>query len=245
MSEFITRERAAKSYVSTFDEVAPLPPPPYVEVQSQPAVVEHNLGFVLTVANLLVTAILITGMLINGSQVQSAIIVGGLYFATTTTAFVFVITGALTAMVNGWQREKTERLRVEAYRELGGLNLEWRLSVEETRQMELAGRRPPAEGVQRVSPLNSYVPAIAEGEEAQAEGIRFAMGLYTTLGKPDPKRVHPDGRLTIRMIGSKRGSGSRDAGRWLLREGIVERVKGGYRLKVETYPTRESLRHLL
>lgn len=245
MQHDTARYAPVKTYVSTFDEVAPIPPPAIVEVQAQPATVEHNLGFVLTIANLAVTAILITGMLVNGSQVQSAILVGGFYFATTTTAFVFVITGALTAMVNGWQRETTERLRVQAYRELGELALDWRLAVEETRQMELQGRRPPTEGVQRISPLNGYVAPFADGEQAQVEGVRFAMGLYNTLGRPDPKRVQEDGRLKIKMLGSKRGAGSREAGKWLLREGIIQRVQGGYALNVDSYPTRDTLRHLL
>lgn len=236
---------AIRPYV--LDETVPLPPPPIVEVQqSQPPSQERNLGFVLTAANLFVTAILIVGMLVNGSQVQSAIVVGGVYFALTTTAFVFVITGALTAMVNGWQQQRTERLRIQAYRELGEMALDWRLSVEETRQMELVGRRPPAGGVQRLSPLNgNFVAPYADGEQAQVEGVRFAMGLYKTDGRPDPQRVHPGGRLKIRMIGSKRGSGSREAGLWLLQAEIIQRVRGGYRLNVEQYPTRDSLRHLL
>lgn len=231
-------------YPAVYEEVAP-PPPSVIEVQGQPASVETNLGFVLTVANLLVTALLITGMLVNGSQVQTAILVGGAYFAMTTTAFVFVITGALTAMVNGGQREKTERLRVAAYRELGEMALEWRLAVEETRQIELMGRRPSTDSVQRLSPLNTYVAPYAEGEQAQVEGVRFAMSLYDTRGRPDPSRVHPDGRLKIRMLGSKRGSGGRDAGRWLLQQGIIRRVAGGYALQIDDYPTRDSLRHLL
>lgn len=231
-------------YPAVVDDVVILPPNS-VEVSQQPASVETNLGFVVTVANLAVTAILITGMLLNGSQVQNAIITGGIYFAATTTAFVFVITGALTAMVNGWQREKTERQRIMAYRELGEMSIGWKLAVEETRQLELMGRRGGAGDVQRVSPLNSFVPAIADGEEAQAEGVRFAMSLFDTRGNPDGKRLHPDGRLKIKMCGSKRGSGSREAGLWLLREGIIRRVRGGYALAVDKYPTRDSLRMYL
>ena len=237
---------AARNYQIGMGDDVLLPPPAVVEMAaSQPATIETNLGFVLTVANLAVTAILITGMLLNGSQVQTAIIAGGVYFALTTTVFVFVITGALTAMVNGWQREKTERLRVEAWRELGAMALDWRLETERTRQIELEGRRPPTEGVQRVSPLNNYVPAIADGHAAQAEGVRFAMSLYGTTGRPDPRQVHADGRLRQKMLGSKRGSGSRDAGRWLLREHIIERVAGGYRLRIDQFPTRDALRHYL
>lgn len=247
MPDHITRSAAARSYVSTFDELAPpMPPPPsYIEVQSKPATVETNHGFVVTIANLLITAIIITAMMLDGTQAKNAIITGSLYFAVTMGTFSLVITGTLSAIVNGWQREKTERQRVEAYRELGELAIEWRIAVEETRQIELQGRRPPVESVQRLSPLNSYVPPFAEGEKAQVEGIRFAMSLYNTVGRPDPQRVHPDGRLRLKMIGSKRGSGSREAGIWLLRAGIIQRVKGGYRLDVNRFPTRDSLRSYL
>ena len=235
------RQGAIQPYNAAFDEAIALPAPPIVEASSQVAV-ETNLGFVLTIANLLLTAILITGMLLNGSHVQRAIMVGGLYFAGTSIVLVFVLTGAMTAMVNAWQRERTERLRVLAYRELGEMALDWRLAVEETRQMELQGRsRPSADAVQRLSPLNSYVAPYADGEKAQVEGVRFAMGLYDTLGRPDAKRVHPDGRLRGRMIGSKRGSGSREAGLWLLQVAIIRRVKGGYALNLARFPTRDSL----
>ena len=71
------------------------------------------------------------------------------------------------------------------------------------------------------------------------------MGLYDTHGRPDSKHVHGDGRLRGRMLGSKRGTGSREAGRWLLRSGIIQRVRGGYALDVIRFPSRDSLRHLL
>ena len=235
---------AIKNYASTLDELAP--PPPYVDMRpAATPTVETNLGLVLTLANLMVTAIIVIAMMLDGAQAQNAIIYGALYFALTMGGFALVVTGAFSSIVNGWQHEKTERLRVEAWRELGELGIEWKLAVEETRQIELLGRRGSAEGMQGVSPKSNYVPAIADGQEAQAEGVRFAMGLYDTHGRPDPKRVHGDGRLRGRMIGSKRGSGSREAGRWLLREGIIKRVRGGYALDTEMYPARDSLRHLL
>jgi hypothetical protein len=148
-------------------------------------------------------------------------------------------------MYSRHERETTERIRIEAWREIAERAFEWKIAIEETRQLELAGRRTPTGDVHRVSPLNSFVPAIADGEEAQQEGIRFALGLFDTHGRPDAKKLHPDGRLAGRMIGSKRGSGSRDAGLWLLRERIIEKVPGGYRLNIRDYPTRDSLRHLL
>lgn len=231
------------NYVATLDEVAP--PPPYVEARpTPPPVVETNLGLVLTLANLMVSAIIVIAMMLDGAQAKSAIVYGSLYFVVTMLGFVLVVTGALPAMVNGWQRERTERLRVAAYERVMEKAFDWRMTVEETRQLELVGRRGSTGG-QRVSPLNTFVPAIADGEEAQSEGVRFAMGLYDTQGRPDSKRVFADGRLRGKMIGSKRGSGSRDAGLWLLREGIIKKVAGGYALNLGSYPNRDSLRHLL
>jgi hypothetical protein len=232
--------------VKSQDEMVELmPPPSYIEVQAQPATIETNLGFVLTVANLLITAIIVIAMMVDGTQAKNAIIAGCVYFALTMTGFALVTTGTLSAIVNGWQRERTERQRVQAWQTLGELSIDWRLAVEETRQLELMGRRGSAHPTERVSPLNTYVSAIEDGKEAQSEAVAFAMGLFGTNGKPDAKRVHPDGRLKIRMCGSKRGAGSRDAGRWLLREGIIERVAGGYRLRIDKYPTRDHLQHLL
>jgi hypothetical protein len=220
-------------------------PPPSIEVRpSPPATIETNLGFVLTLANLMVTAIIVVAMILDGTQAKNAIIAGSLYFAVTMTGFALVVTGALGSMVAALAHEHTERQRIDAYEALGLESFAWRMAVEETRQIELLGRTPPTEGVQRTSPLN-YVAPFADGEQAQHEGVRFAMGLYSTMGRPDPKHVHPDGRLRGRMLGSKRGSGSREAGRWLLRAGIIQRVRGGYALDISRFPTRDSLRHLL
>lgn len=232
------------NYIASLDELAP--PPPYVEVKdNRPATVETNLGFVLTVANLMITAIIITAMMLDGTQAKSAIIAGSIYFAGTTILFTLLVTGTLGAIVNGWQRELTERHRIDAYEALGELAIEWRLAVEETRQIELLGRRGATDPMPPAGQLQSYVAPFADGERAQVEGVRFAMSLYDTQGRPDSKRVHTDGRLKIRMCGSKRGAGSRDAGRWLLREGIIERVRGGYALDLDKFPHRDSLRHLL
>lgn len=237
MSNLITRQSS--------EEIFALPPPT-VEVRPiPPATIETNLGFVLTLANLMVTAIIVIAMMLDGTQAQNAIIAGSIYFAVTMTGFALVVTGSLGTIVAVLSHERTERLRIDAYESLGEQAIEWRLACEQTRQIELLGRRPHADPVQRTSPLNSYVAPFADGEQAQAEGVRFAMSLYSTMGKPDPKRVHADGRLKLRMIGSKRGSGSREAGRWLLRAGIIQRVRGGYALDVGRFPTRDSLRYLL
>lgn len=236
---------AIKTYVAALDDLAPLPayaesPPP-----QQPIVSDATIGAIVVSANLAVTVVIITAMLFDGSQVDLAIQRGILYFGVSTPLFLLIITGGLVAMVNAWQHEATERRRIDAWQLLGEQAIEWRLAVEETRQIELLGRRGSTDAVQRVSPLSTYVAPFGDGERAQHEGVRFAMGLYDTHGRPDPKRVHADGRLRGKMLGSKRGSGSRDAGRWLLRAGIIKRVQGGYALDVGRFPHRDSLRHLL
>lgn len=236
-------EQSKYNYVSALDEISP--PPPTIDVSSnRPATVETNLGFVLTIANLLITGIIITAMMLDGTQVLAAIIAGSIYFATTTILFTLLVTGSLTMILADLSRERTEHHRIDAYQELGEQAIQWRLAVEETRQIELLGRRGSTEGVQPVQ-VQSYVAPFADGERAQVEGVRFAMSLYDTQGRPDNTRVHSDGRLRGRMLGSKRGTGSPEAGRWLLRAGIIQRVRGGYAVDLEKFPTRDALRHLL
>lgn len=236
-------EQSKYNYVSALDEISP--PPPTVEVTNRPATVETNLGFVLTLANLMLAAIIVIAMLLDGTQVMLAIIAGSVYFAVTMIFFTLLVTGSLTMILADLSRERTEHHRIDAYQELGEQAIQWRLAVEETRQIELLGRRPHAEGVPPAGALQSYVPPFADGERAQVEGVRFAMSLFDTQGRPDNARVHPDGRLRGRMLGSKRGTGSPEAGRWLLRAGIIQRVRGGYALDLDKFPTRDALRHLL
>lgn len=226
------------------EEIFALPPPPITDVETHPQNIQAGLIIVVS-ANLAVMIIVISGMMVGGAKPVEAIIAGVAYFTLTSPIYLAIVTGVLSTVIVRYAREKTERIRIDAYQELGERAIEWRLACEQTRQIELLGRRPPTEGVQRTSPLASYVAPFADGEQAQVEGVRFAMGLYSTVGHPDPKRVHADGRLKQRMLGSKRGSGSREAGRWLLRAGIIQRVRGGYALDVGRFPTRDSLRHLL
>jgi uncharacterized integral membrane protein len=229
-----------KNYISAIEEVAP--PPPMIEVQRNSPTVETNLGLVLTLANLMLTAIIVIFLIVDGTQAIIALIVGAIYFTITMVVFTLLVTGSLPIILADFSRERIEHHRIDAYQELGMKVLEWRLAVEQTRQIELMGRRPPADPVQTAS---NYVPAIADGERAKVEGVGFVMGLFDTQGRPDSTRLHRDGRLRIRMIGSKRGSGSREAGLWLLKQGIVKKVAGGYALDLKQFPHRESLRHLL
>lgn len=236
-------EQSKYNYVAALDELPP--PPQYVDVQqNRPATVETNLGFVLTLANLMLAAIIVIAMLLDGTQVMLAIIAGSVYFAVTMVFFTLLVTGSLTMILADLSRERAEHHRIDAYENLGEQAIQWRLAVEETRQIELLGRRPHADPLPPPQ-IQSYVAPFADGEKAQVEGVRFAMSLYDTQGKPDTTRLHSDGRLRGRMLGSKRGTGSPEAGRWLLRAGIIQRVRGGYALNLEKYPARDTLRHLL
>lgn len=247
MQEYSTKR---VQYPAVYDDtysagVVVLPPSP-TTLEGEPAPQNIQAALIIVVsANFAVMTTVIIILLFSGVPPLPTILGGIGYYMLTTPLYTAMVTGVITTMYSRREREKTERIRIEAWREIAEHGFEWRLAVEQTRQLELMGRRGGAHPAQRVSPLNSFVPAIEAGEEAQQEAVRFAMGLYATNGKPDPKKLHPDGRLAGRMIGSKRGAGSRDAGRWLLKERIIERVSGGYRLRIDSYPTRDSLKHLL
>lgn len=237
---------AIQKYAS-FDEAIPLPTPMVVEqpAQQQPSPAHDAIvGKTVTWANLGVTAIIIVAMLRDGSKVQTALIVGSCYFALATGLYVLTTSGTLTAIVNVWQSQRTERRRIDAYQELGVAMLEWRMMQEQA----LAERRPSTASVHRLSPLGdspNYVTPYLDGEQAAVEAVRFVTSLYDANGLPNRRKVHPDGRLAVRMPGSKRGGGSREAGLWLLRNGVIRRVERGYALDLLAYPTVDRVRRLL
>jgi len=82
------------------------------------------------------------------------------------------------------------------------------------------------------------------------EALAWVRGLYLdTTGLPDSAQVQTSGEkegwLKVRMIGSKRGTGSKEAGLWLLHRKVILRAAGGYKLNTKVFPRRESLRVLL
>lgn len=207
---------------------------------------ETNAALIVTVAaNVAMSLIIITAMILDGSQAHRAIIAGGAYFLVSTITFAFVITGSFTAILNHGQLQRTERKRIDAYQELGERMLEWRM------MQEIAGNPLGADrrgAPHRLSPLGdsaNYVAPYQDGEQAAVEGLRWAVALYDANGQPDRRKVHGDGRLLCRMIGSKRGGGSRDSGLWLLRNGVIVRVRKGYALDMLRYPTVADVRRLL
>lgn len=272
------QESSKYNYIAALDDLTPPPPP--IEIQARPATVETNLGFVLTVANLMITAIIITAMMLDGTQAMTAIIAGSIYFAVTMTGFALVVTGALSSIVAALAHERTERQRIEAYEALGALAIEWRQAVEQNRSAELQAQAMPLQLTRRIAALETellerqvnadplhtpsfvtpydnrsgaaFAEEVGPARDTSArEAVAWLSGLYDDLGKPDAKKVQligdtsSLGRLKVRMLGSKRGSGSREAGLWCLNNGAIKKVSGGYQLQLALFPTRESLRNLL
>jgi len=268
------------NYVAALEDLAP--PPAHVEMQhvAPHPVIETNLGFVLTIANLLITAIIITAMMLDGTQAMNAIIAGSIYFAVTMTGFSLVVTGALSAIVASTAHERTERQRIESYEVLGALAIEWRRDVERNRTIEMQAQAMPMQLTRRIAALetellqraiavdplhtpHTFVTAYSnvstaahsdigpQADSSAQEAVAWASQLFSDTGLPDPKKlqlvgeVNDLGRLRIKVIGSKRGGGSREAGLFLLHHGAIQKVTGGFRFNLKHYPSREALRNLL
>jgi len=268
------------NYIAALEDLAP--PPAQVEMQhvAPHPVIETNLGFVLTVANLLITAIIITAMMLDGTQAMSAIIAGSIYFAVTMTGFSLVVTGALSAIVASTAHERTERQRIESYEVLGALAIEWRRDVERNRTIEMQAQAMPMQLTRRIAALetellqraiavdplhtpHTFVTAYSnvstaahsdmgpQVDTSAQEAVAWLSSLYNDLGGPDPKKLQlvgeptSIGRLRVRMLGSNRGGGTREAGLFLLHNGAIKKVAGGYQLQLSAFPHRESLRNLL
>lgn len=277
----MSESRPRHTYIPAVDDILspPLPPPP-IEANAKPAQnLDAGLGFVVVTANVLVTAIIIIGMLVDGQQVSKAIVTGSAYFALTSILHAFIHTGALSAIIGVWQREKTERLRIESYQELGEQAIAWRVRIEDNRALELQMQAMPADMARRLTQVENdlmeqrlavdpmqgvstfvsaydntskaaFAKEVQQVDTTAQEALTWARGLYLdTTGLPDPSQVHISGDqkgwLRVRMLGSKRGEGSKDAGLWLLDHKIILRVPGGYKLNTKYYPRRESLRALL
>jgi len=209
-------------------DILPPPPAPTPDVPLvRDAVRADNAWLVLTIANVLVTLIIVSAMLIDGSSTRRAIAYGVSYFAPTTIVFVLALTGTLTDIVRGRQREITERQRIDAYADLGGQAIAWRIAVEDNRRLELErdslpltlSKRLtqlesrlddvyslPAEGLQpppHVTPYDNrgraaFVQELQPADTTREEAIRWAMQLYNDLGDPHPHYVQLTGKPEAR-----------------------------------------------
>lgn len=246
--------REWSTYVPAVDDVLSPPPlPAQIDHKSPTQPADGSLGFIAIIASLLVTAIIIIAMLIDGQQAGRAILVGATFFAVLVIVIAVLLTGTLSAIIAVWQRERTERARIEAYAEAAEMALQWRIRIEDNRALELQTQQPPMRQLPVDPPQTphdgrTFVPPYREPDKTAAEALAWARSLYLDNGQPDPKMIQPDGKkrgwLRVRAIGSKRGGGTEEAGVWLRQRKFLRRVPGGYMIDLDHFPTRESLRLL-
>jgi len=150
------------------------------------------------------------------------------------------------------EQNRTAELQAQAM----PLQLTRRIAALETELLEQGARRPPAHPATFVAPYDNTSKAAFADDAPQVdstaqEAVAWLSGLYDDLGMPDKRKVQLTGdeasigRLRVRMIGSKRGQGSREAGIFLLKREVIKKVAGGYLLQLKHFPTRETLRTLL
>lgn len=234
--------------------------PPWEDVYTPPAInapptpaptTEAGLGFVLTVANVLVTVVIVTGMIVDGRQAGNAILTGAAYFAITSIAFASLITGSASSIFLTWQHQRTERHRIDAYENLATLALHWRIESARAQQPPLlpVQERGMVDPPQTPSVTDTFVPPYADAQSAASEALAWASSLYGPDGQPDGRQVVLSGDnrgwLIAKMLGSKRGAGSRDAGLWLIHNRFILRARGGHVVNLLSFPDRGSLQKLL
>lgn len=187
-----------RNYVPALDDVLSPPPEPapdapriHNEVRAETA------WLILTTANVLVTVIIIAAMLVDGTATKRAVLYGILYFAPTTTVFVLALTGTLTDIVRGAQREKTERIRIDAYADLGEQALRWRVQVEDNRRLELQRDALPATLSRRLAQLETEL--LERSLDADPpQGTTFVAPYENRRGGAFAAETQPDHDTTAR-----------------------------------------------
>ena len=155
-----------------------------------------------------------------------------------------------------WRIAVEQNRNAELQAQAMPLQLTRRIAALETELLEQRVRTPSTQPPTFVTAYDNTSTAAFAEEASQVdstaqEAVAWLSGLYNDLGQPDHKKVQlvgdaaSLGRLRVRMLGSKRGQGSREAGLWLLNQGVVKKVAGGYQVQLHHFPSRESLRNLL
>lgn len=163
---------------------APQPDPPQAQTRAEP-----GLGFVVTVANVLLTAIIITGMIVRGTDVGSSILIGAGYFALTTGVYILALTGTLTDVIRGGQQQRTERLRIEVYADLAEQAIQWRLLIEQNRKLELESQAIPADLSRRLAALETEML-----ERSLPADPQQTPSFVTPYDNRSPRAAGPSGR---------------------------------------------------
>lgn len=154
----MSNNSAYRNYVPALDDV--LSPPP--EPATEPPLVRNSVSseaawFISTLSIVLMTVVLIVSMLVDGSTAKEAVHQGVKFFLGAIALVTVVLSGTLTDMWRGYQHEKTERQRINAYADLGEQALEWRMKVEDNRRLELERDALPATLSRRLAQLETHL----------------------------------------------------------------------------------------
>lgn len=218
-----------KSFVPAFDDVIQPPPEPATE----PPLVRNSVSseaawFISTLSIVLMTVVLIVSMLVDGSTAREAVQQGVKFFLGAIALVTVVLSGTLTDMWRGYQHEKTERRRIDAWADLGEQVIELRMAAEQNRRLELERAALPAALSRRLAALETELleqrmePALPQthtfvspydnrrggafAEETQPEAdttaqeaIRWVSNtLYTDTGEINREHVLLDGKPEAR-----------------------------------------------
>jgi hypothetical protein len=211
-----------------------------------------GLGAIVTIANVLVTIVLVVAMYVDSHSATVAVLSGIGFFVVSTTLTLLTLSGTLTAIVVGRQKEVTTRrmhmMQLEVYRTQAGLlaapePLMLPAPVEEPALAPLEGSMPAVEPLPPPSMPARFVPAV--DASAARDAILWAMTLYTPEGQPDPSKVRLDskresaGRL---RVPAPKSSAVKE---FLLTKRVLERVDGGLRLRVDRFGSSAKVRELM
>lgn len=170
----MSQYKTSRNYVPAIPDDILSPPP---DPQPEPPLVRNAVSseaawLISTLAVVLMTIVLIVAMLIDGSTSREAVSQGVKFFLGAIALISLVLSGALTDMFRGWQHEKTERMRVNAYADLGEQVIEWRMKAEENRRLELERDALPATLSRRLAALETELLERSLAIDGAARGAR-------------------------------------------------------------------------
>lgn len=144
-----------------------------------------GLGGVVTIANLLMAVVMAIALVRAQMSAIAVVITTGLYYASTTSLFLLITSGALTEIVRTRSDARTQR---------------------ELHRLQFTAYSPPAPPLP--APEAPALPAAPNfvapypDDSTRREALAWLMQLYDEQGRPDPKKVLQGGsnhRIRIKM----------------------------------------------
>lgn len=194
------------------------------------------LGGIVIIANLLFAATMIMAMQRYAFSPVAAILLGALYYATTTTLALLIISGALGQMYIAKQEQTTIR-----HRDTLHYSVMPRPALPSADTLQLPSGQPVE---QLQGPLGGATFVPAEDMTTRRDAALWAVSLYGPDGQADPSKVslkggtEPPGRLKVAAPGSA-------AKEYLLAKRVLQKIDHGYRLNLGRYPDAQTLRDIL